>query len=82
MRLRQRRCGLRTNSGRQIAQMAGDVVAGEYLAHLRLLLRAARERVGTARAKAATRGRVDRARHVAFEDDAPARRLGIGDRHR
>jgi signal recognition particle GTPase len=22
-----------------------------------------------------------RARHVAFEDDAPARRLGIGDRH-
>jgi hypothetical protein len=30
---------------------------------------------------AAACGRVDRARHVAFEDDAPARRLGIGDRH-
>ena len=56
-------------SGRRrprVAQVAGDVVAGQYLAHLRLLLRAAVEGVGAAGVEAAARGRVDRARHVAL----------------
>jgi hypothetical protein len=32
--------------------------------------------------EAAARGRIDRARHIAFEDDALPRRLGVGDRYR
>jgi hypothetical protein len=60
-------------------QVAGGVVAGEDVAHFRLLSRAALEGVGQ-RVWAAARGRVDRARHVAFEDDALAGRLGVGDR--
>ncbi len=62
--------------------MAGDVVAGHDLAQHRLILRAAVEGVGAAGVEAAARARVDRARHVAFEDDPLLRRLGVGDRHR
>jgi len=81
-RLRRERHGLRESGGLHLAQVAGDVVAGEDLAHLRLLLRAALEGVGAAGVEAAARGRVDRARHVALQDDALARRLGVGNRDR
>src|SRR6478672_4023638 len=40
--------GLHGCRGLHFAQMAGDVVAGEDFAHLRLVLRAAGEGVGTA----------------------------------
>src|SRR5271167_128872 len=47
--------------GLDLAQMAGDVVAGQDLAHRRLLLGAPREGIGAAGVEAAARGRVDRA---------------------
>ena len=58
-----------------LAQMAGDVVAGEELAHFGLLPRAAREGVGAAGGEAAARG------WVALQDDAFRCRLRIEDRH-
>ena len=57
-------------------------MARRHLAHLRLLDRAAVEGVGAAGVEAAARGRVDRARHVALEDDALLRGVGVGHRHR
>src|SRR6266446_4268725 len=79
-RLSRDRHGLRHGGGLDLAQMASDVVAGEDLADLGLLLGAALEGVGAAGVEAAARGRVDRARHIAFEDDALSRRLWVGDR--
>ena len=78
LRLGRERHGLRDRGGLHLAQVAGDVVAGEDFAHRRLLLRAARKGVGAAGVEAAARGWVDRARHVALQDDALARRLGSG----
>ena len=59
-----------------LAKVTGDAVAGQDLAHFRLLLGAAREGVGATGVKAAAGRRVERARHVAFEDDALLGRLG------
>src|SRR5258708_2386155 len=73
------RCRNRGRSRRRagVAQVAGDVLAGQDLLHLRLLLGAAREGVGAAGMKPAARGRVDRARHVALKDDPLLRRIRI-----
>src|SRR2546425_416537 len=68
--------------GIHLAEMAGDVMPRPHLAHRRLLAPAAIERIGAARVKTAPRRRIDRARHVALEDDAVALGLGIGQRHR
>src|SRR5437899_2190456 len=72
--------GFLESGGLHLAQVAGDVVGGQDLAHLRLLLRAALEGVGAPGVEAAARWRVDRARHVAFEDDPLFRGLRVGDR--
>ena len=58
--LRRERCGLREGGGLDLAQVAGDVVAGEDFADLGLLLRAAVEGVGAAGVEAAARRRVDK----------------------
>ena len=50
------RSGWRKCLGLLVAQVAGDVVAGEDFAHCRLLLGAAREGVGAAGVEAAAEG--------------------------
>src|SRR5262245_8963085 len=65
---------------RQIVEMTGSEVAGRRGTQGWLLGAASLEGVGATGVKAAALGRVDRARHVALEDDALARRAGL--RHR
>ena len=60
--------------------MAGDMVAGEDLAHLRLRRPAVRDGVAAAGVKAAARRRVDRARHVPLQDDPLFGSRRVGDR--
>src|SRR5882757_9015337 len=56
-------------------------VTRRNLARLRHACRAVGDGVGAAGAEDAARGRVDRARDVALEDDALALAVGVGDRH-
>src|SRR5437899_7104607 len=70
--------GFLESGGLHLAQVAGDVVGGQDLAHLRLLLRAALEGVGAAGVEAAAGRRVDGSRHVGFEADALLCRFGVG----
>jgi hypothetical protein len=63
------------------SQMAGNVVAGQDLAHLGLLLRATIEGVGATGVKAAARRRADRVRQIALQDDAFSRLLRVGHRY-
>ena len=66
-----------------VAQVTRDPVRRRrFLEHRFLDAAAIEARTGTAGMEAATRGRLDRARHVAGEDDALATRGGIGNRHR
>ncbi len=58
--------------------MTGHPVAVGLLQQHRLLGGAALGRLPAARAEAAARGRIERARHIAFEHDAPARALALG----
>ena len=62
--------------------MTGRQVRITYRAQYRLLYPAAVEDIGAARVEAAAAGRIDRAGHIAGQDDtlAPCRR--IGDRNR
>src|SRR5712692_2961952 len=70
-------------SGRELCpHLAGYPVAwGDLLQHL-LVLGAGWHADGAARVEAAPRRRLDRARHVALEQDALALDRGVGDRHR
>src|SRR5215831_14614125 len=74
------RRGERVLRSGQVVEMAGGEVAGRGGAQGWLLGAAAVEGVGAAGVKAAARWRVDRARHVAPEDDALTRKAGL--RHR
>src|SRR5262245_18629101 len=64
----------------QARQVAGGQMAGGGGREQGLLGAAAVEGVGTAGVEAAARGRIDRARHVALEDDALAGGAGVGHR--
>ena len=59
----------RVPGGGQIVEMAGGELLRGDLLQLRLVRAAAVEHIGTAGVEAAAAGRIDRARHVALEDD-------------
>lgn len=65
--------------GRHLVQMTRRDVAKAERAKMRLLRTASVERKGTARVEAVGLERIDRARHVAFQDHALARGAGLGD---
>jgi hypothetical protein len=65
-----------------LSEMARRVMSRCYLAHRGLLHAAALDSIGAARVEAAAAGWVDRARHLAREDDALAPRAWIGERNR
>jgi hypothetical protein len=68
--------------GGQVMQMTGGKMRAADQPQLRLLRPAALEGVWAARMEAAPFRRVDRARHVAFENDALAHGTGLRDRSR
>src|SRR5262249_56554571 len=64
----------------QIVQVARDELPVSHCSQFGLLRATAIEGVGAAGVKTATLGRIDRARHIPFENDAPAPRAGLGRR--
>ena len=78
-RLRPRKRILRE---RQVVQVASRDVAVASRAQRRLLRTATIKSVGAARVKAASRGRIDGARHIALEDDASTGRSWLRYRYR
>ena len=76
------RSGLGGSGGFGFLQVAGDPMPGPDLAYRRFLCRAAVERERAARVEAAAAGRIDRARHVAVQNDRAAARRRVRHRHR
>src|SRR5260370_9306841 len=67
--------------GVDLAQVAGHLVAGPHLPDRRLFDPAALPHIGAACMETPSRGRIDRARHVALEDDAVAFGLRVRQRN-
>src|SRR5262245_53673433 len=72
----------RSRDGDAGADLAGDPVARRDLLEDLIVGGAGRDADRAAGVEAAARGRIHRARHVAFQNDALAPHGGIGDGHR
>src|SRR6185437_4950417 len=76
-RTHRRACSTGKSGALYLAQVTGDVVARPHLAHRRLLDLAAWHDIGAAGVEAASRGRVDRAWHIARQDDPLPLRIRV-----
>ena len=65
-------------AARRLGEPAGYTMTGIFLNELRFFNRALRHRDGAARMETAAFWRVERAGHIALEDDALALQLGVG----